>query len=157
MPNSRFPEFAQTMPSEDLIRALVHGFYAKVRADDALGPIFNRVISDWGPHLEKMCAFWSSVMRMSGRYHGNPMAAHLRLKTVKPEDFERWLSLFSETARELCPEDIADAFVDRAHNIAHSLQLGMFYRPQPRGSATRIGANAANDGTGSLSDEIGAK
>ena len=94
-----------------------------------LGPIFNRAIADWDPHLEKMCAFWSSVMRMSGRYHGNPMAAHLRLKTVKPAHFQRWLGLFSETAHELFAAEFADAFIGRAETIARSLQLGMFYRP----------------------------
>ena len=60
------------VPSEAQIEALVHGFYAKVRKDDLLGPIFNRVIADWGPHLEKMCDFWSSVMRTSGRYTAIP-------------------------------------------------------------------------------------
>ena len=120
------------IPSETQIHNLVHGFYAKVRDDDALGPIFNRAITDWEPHLEKMCAFWSSVMRVSGRYHGNPMAAHLRLETVRPEHFEHWLGLFAETARELFAAELAEAFIGRAKTIANSLQLGMFYRPQPR-------------------------
>ena len=135
MPNERFDEFADAMPSEALIRTLVHGFYGKIRTDDAQGPIFNRAISDWDPRLEKMCAFWSSVMRMSGRYHGNPMATHLRLKTVHPEHFQRWLALFGETTGELCPPEIAEAFVTRAETIARSLQLGMFYRSKPPAEA----------------------
>lgn len=117
------------VPSEEEIRALVLGFYAKVRHDPELGPIFDRAIADWDPHLEKMCAFWSSVMRMSGRYHGNPMAAHLRLKQVRPEHFQRWLGLFRETARELCPPGMARAFESKAETIARSLELGMFFRP----------------------------
>ena len=120
------------LPSEAQIHDLVHGFYAKVRRDEALGPIFNGTIADWEPHLEKMCAFWSSVMRMSGLYHGNPMAAHLRLKTVQPEHFQRWLALFTETAHERFTAELADAFIARAETIARSLQLGMFYRPAPR-------------------------
>jgi hemoglobin len=120
---------AATIPSEDEIHALVHGFYTKVRADGELGPIFNGAIADWDPHLEKMCAFWSSVMRMSGRYHGNPMAAHLRLNGVEPAHFGRWLSLFSATAHELFAHELACAFEERAKNIAHSLELGMFFRP----------------------------
>ena len=85
--------------SEDLIHDLVHGFYARIRADAVLGPIFARVIGDnWDPHLAKMCDFWSSVMRMSGRYKGNPMLAHMRLKSVQPEHFERWLGLFRQSA-----------------------------------------------------------
>jgi hemoglobin len=116
--------------SEDLVRSLVHGFYDKVRSDAVLGPIFARVIDDdWDAHLAKMCDFWSSVMLMSGRYKGNPMIAHMRLKAVRPEHFERWLGLFHETATEICPPDIAALFHARAQNIARSLQLGMFYRP----------------------------
>jgi hemoglobin len=116
------------LPSEEQIRDLVHGFYARVREDGELGPIFGSVISDWDPHLAKMCDFWSSVMRMSGRYKGNPMAVHLRLKMVRPEHFERWLSLFRATAAALFAPDLANAFIARAENIARSLQLGMFYQ-----------------------------
>jgi len=118
--------------SEDMVRQLVHAFYVKVRDDATLGPIFARVIGeDWGPHLAKMCDFWSSVMLMSGRYKGNPMIAHMRLKMVRPEHFAHWLQLFRATALEECPPPIAVQFIARADNIARSLQLGMFYRPAP--------------------------
>lgn len=113
-----------------LIRALVHGFYDQIRQDALLGPIFERAIgTGWDAHLAKMCDFWSSVMCMTGRYKGNPMSAHLRLKTVRPEHFERWLALFRESAAAICPPDIAPLFVARAETIARSLQLGMFWRP----------------------------
>ena len=116
--------------SEEMIHALVHTFYDRIRTDEVLGPIFSRVIGeDWGPHLSKMCDFWSSVMLLTGRYKGNPMLAHMRLKMVKPEHFEHWLALFQETARETCPPEIADLFARRAQTIARSLQLGMFWRP----------------------------
>ena len=113
-----------------MIRTLVHGFYDRVRMDPEIGPIFDKVIgAEWDSHLAKMCKFWSSVMLMSGRYKGNPMTAHVRLKMVRPEHFERWLSLFRATARELCPSEIAELFIVRTENIARSLQLGMFFRP----------------------------
>lgn len=61
--------------TEDSIKDLVDRFYAKVHNDSQLGPVFNRAIGendqDWEPHLERMYAFWSSVMLTSGRYHGN--------------------------------------------------------------------------------------
>jgi hemoglobin len=119
-----------TEVSEAMIRQLVKAFYAKVREDAALGPTFTRVIGpDWDAHLEKMCAFWSSVMLTSGRYKGNPMLAHLRLKMVTPAHFVRWLSLFRATATELFAPGVAEAFILRAETIARSLQLGMFFRP----------------------------
>jgi hemoglobin len=49
--------------SEHAIQRLVDEFYAKVRADPDLAPIFNRAIpGDWGLHLATMRDFWSSVM-----------------------------------------------------------------------------------------------
>jgi hemoglobin len=39
---------------------LVDTFYARVRADGALGPIFNDAIPDWPEHLDKLAAFWWS-------------------------------------------------------------------------------------------------
>lgn len=120
----------RTGADEVMIRKVVHAFYAKVRKDAFIGPIFAQAIGeDWDRHLVKMCDFWSSVMLMTGRYKGNPMVAHLRLKTVRPDHFMRWLELFHQTATEICPPETAEAFVNRSKNIARSLQLGMFYRP----------------------------
>ncbi|MGB8622216.1 MAG: group III truncated hemoglobin, partial [Paracoccaceae bacterium] len=66
-----------------------------------LGPIFAARITDWAPHLERMCAFWSSVALMTRRYHGAPIAARAGLP-VTWAHFERWLALFRETAHEVC-------------------------------------------------------
>jgi hemoglobin len=119
--------------SEEMIRQLVHAFYDKVRVDTELGPVFDRVIGqDWDAHLEKMCDFWSSVMLTSGRYKGSPMLAHMRLKMITQAHFVRWLSLFRATAAELFAPGIAQVFILRAENIARSLQLGMFFRPDAK-------------------------
>lgn len=109
---------------EAMIETLVHRFYARVRQDELLGPVFEQHISDWGPHLQRMCAFWSSVALMTARYHGNPMAKHSPL-AVDAEHFDRWLALFEDTAREVCPSAAADHFVERAQRIAQSLELGI--------------------------------
>ncbi len=116
--------------SEENIRQLVDGFYAKVRRDPQLAPIFLRAIpGDWGPHLNKMYAFWSSVMLTSGRYKGNPVMKHLALPGVQPPLFERWLELFNQTSAELFEDAISSEFQAKAARIAESLQLAMFYRP----------------------------
>jgi hypothetical protein len=64
---------ARTGITEAMIERLVRSFYDKVREDEMLGPVFDARITDWEPHLAQMCAFWSSVALMSGRYHGAPM------------------------------------------------------------------------------------
>src|SRR3954471_21950582 len=76
-----------------LIERLVRTFYARVQADPLIGPIFAARIEDWEAHIAKLCAFWSSVALMTGRYHGAPMAVHLNLPIVA-EHFDRWIALF---------------------------------------------------------------
>jgi hemoglobin len=110
--------------TEAMIERLVHGFYAKVRTDALLAPVFEARIRDWEPHLAQMCAFWSSVALMSGRYHGTPMVKHLPL-LVDAAHFDRWLALFEQAAREICPPQAAAHFVERARRIAASLELGI--------------------------------
>jgi hemoglobin len=115
---------ARTGIDEAMIERLVRTFYAKLRKDRLLGPVFEARIRDWEPHLQRMCAFWSSVALMSGRYHGSPMAKHLPLP-VDATHFDRWLVLFEETAREVCPPEAEAHFVERARRIADSLELGI--------------------------------
>ena len=115
---------ADTGITEGMIEQLVRAFYARIRADAMLGPIFAARIADWEPHLRQMFAFWSSVTLMTGRYHGTPMAKHIRLP-VDAAHFDRWLSLFEQTVREICPPHAAAHFVERAQRIAASLELGV--------------------------------
>ncbi len=109
---------------EAMIERLVRAFYARVRDDALLAPIFAARIGDWAPHLERMAAFWSSVTLMSGRYHGQPTKMHQSLP-VEARHFDRWLELFEQTAREVCPASAADHFIERARRIAESLELAV--------------------------------
>lgn len=109
---------------EAMIDRLVRDFYARARRDPLIGPIFEREVADWEAHFARMRDFWSSVTLMSGRYHGQPMVKHMPLPIDTPH-FNRWLELFAEAARELCPPPAAALFIERAHRIADSLELGI--------------------------------
>jgi hemoglobin len=111
--------------TEPMIRDLVHAFYARVRRDPTLGPIFNREIDDWDAHLAKLCDFWSSVMLMSGRFKGRPMAAHAAVGDITSAHFLHWLELFAQTAAETCPSAAAELFAARSRTIGQSLQMGL--------------------------------
>jgi hemoglobin len=120
-----------TEVTEATIRTLVDTFYERVRRDPVLAPVFESAIADtaWPAHLQKMYAFWSSVMLTSGRYKGNPVAVHQQVGGMAPTLFGRWLDLFERTAAELFVPDVAEAFAVRARRIAESLRLALFFRP----------------------------
>ena len=121
---------------DDMIEALVDDFYVRVRADPAIGPIFKSRITEWEPHLETMRDFWSSIVLMSGKYKGKPIMDHMPLG-LRPTHFARWLHLFEQSAKDVCPPHAAQLFIDRAHRIADSLQRGL--------SITEPSANAVAD------------
>ena len=119
------------------LERLVHAFYARVREDAELGPIFNDAIADWPEHLARLTAFWSSVMLTSGRYKGQPVPAHMKHRSrITPALFDRWLALWGETAREL---------VDHFHQVvvrdAVSLR-NLRDRAQPFGPRTEVEQHA---------------
>lgn len=114
--------------TEAAIATLVERFYGKARRDPTIGPLFNAVVADWDEHLRNLCDFWSSVMLTTGRYHGNPMAAHLK-HPIEREFFTQWLALWRETAAEVFAPEAALQFCAKAERIADSLKLALFYRP----------------------------
>ncbi len=111
---------------EALISELVETFYARIREHDLLGPIFDRHIKDWPPHLARMKDFWSSIALESGRFQGNPMLKHIAIPGIGHEHFSAWLQLWDEVLSDVCARsDGAAFFSDRAGRIAESLQLGI--------------------------------
>lgn len=128
---------------ENSLARLVNAFYARVRTDAELGPIFNDAVHDWPEHLEKLTHFWSSVMLTSGRYKGQPMPAHLKHRDrITPALFDRWLALWKQTSDELMEPEAAAALQSKAARIAESLQLALFFKldlPRPPASGNRAG------------------
>lgn len=100
------------------IKHLVDTFYKNVQKDDLIGPIFDEVIQDnWPLHLQKMYAFWQTVLLEEHTYFGTPFMPHLKLP-ITPAHFERWLLLFNATVDELFEGDIAQEAKWRADRMA---------------------------------------
>ena len=131
--------------NETQLEALIPCFYARVREDALIGPVFDGAIADWDDHLEKLIAFWSSVMLTSGRYKGNPVAAHMKhLGEITPPMFDRWLSLWTEVTEEILPATAAAALQGKAARIAESLKLALYFRlPRTSGSPTAVAVTAS--------------
>ncbi len=107
--------------TEQEITTLVHAFYARVRTDDLIGPVFDARISDWDKHLAIMVRFWSSVLLGTGTYNGTPMPKHVALPNLQPQMFTRWLDLFHQTTETLPNREFAARAENAAQRIARSL------------------------------------
>jgi len=115
----------------DIIR-LVDRFYDRVRADAALGPIFDGVARvDWEKHLPKLYDFWDTVLFRANSFRGNLIGAHSKLipaAGMGRDLFEHWLALFRETVAAnfdgpnaghivRCAEDIANVLYSKIHKV----------------------------------------
>ena len=116
---------------ESQIERLVHRFYERVQQDPLLAPAFASRIADdqWPAHLDKMVRFWSTILRGTDRYTGDPMAAHQPLAangTFTSESLTRWLALFREVADDVLPEPaLADSIVHRAERMGRALRSSL--------------------------------
>ena len=110
---------------------LLRGFYADVRQDEVIGPIFDAHIQDWPTHLDRIGSFWARQLGAFSNYSGGFGAAHLPLQ-LKEIHFQRWLGLWERHCRrELDPES-AEFLIVRAHEIAQQLRRMMAGQMGPR-------------------------
>ena len=109
--------------NEEDVTLLVHTFYAKVRADALLGPIFELIIkNNWAPHLSRMVDFWSTILLYTRKYKDDPMPKHMQLP-VEQRHFDRWLLLFNETLDNLFTGTVTENARLRAASIARIMMV----------------------------------
>ena len=116
------------------IKLFVNGFYEKVQNDELLGPVFASKIEDgnWQPHLDKMYAFWKTVLFHEAGYKGSPYMKHHPLP-INPSHFERWLKLFNETIDALFEGALADDAKRRVESMAQLFMAKMeYYKANPK-------------------------
>ena len=104
------------------VERMVCAFYAQVRVDAELGPIFEEVAKvDWEQHLPRMYGFWKKLILGEASYRGNPFAVHVPLP-IDGRHFERWLALFEQSIDESFAGPVAEHTNLRARSIAHIFQ-----------------------------------
>ena len=113
------------------VSVLVRAFYAKVRKDEVLGPIFNNTITDWESHLELLTNFWETQLFLKRLYHGNPVTAHQKVDekmnhSITSEHFGLWLNLWFQTIDELFTGDVAWIAKNRAQKMSTMLFMQIF-------------------------------
>ena len=114
-------------PSAETITALVHGFYADVRADPLLGPIFEDALHGrWDAHLARLVDFWSTVALGTRNFRGDVFGKHMALEGVTPAHFAAWVGLWQKHTDRLFTPEAAQPLQVAAHGIARNLFRGYF-------------------------------
>lgn len=111
------------------ISDLVNSFYAKIRQDELLGPIFNSHISEdkWTEHLVKLADFWETNLFGVARFKGSPTQKHIIVDknlnySIEQKHFGKWLNLWFETIDEL----FYGEYADKAKNSARKMSTGQY-------------------------------
>lgn len=112
---------------ETLLRRVIDEFYARVRRDPQLGPVFENIIGErWAPHIERIMSFWMMATRVRPGYRGRDFTpAHLRHASIKAEQLPRWLELFRATCRDLCEPEAAAVLIRIAEQMADNLEISL--------------------------------
>lgn len=116
--------------NRDDVKLLVVAFYDKIRTDDVLSPIFNRMIPDecWQEHLEKLTDFWETNLFGVAKFKGSPTQKHVKTDrafeyTLGKAHFDRWLDLWKCTLDTLFYGDKATRAKMAAYRIAEIQHL----------------------------------
>ena len=110
--------------TESEVAQMVYDFYADVRRDAVLGPIFNSQIHDWDTHLAKLVNFWSSILLRTCRFTGAPMPLHAAMPGLSAELFQHWLAAFYASNARQPNQAMAAQANAMAERIAQSLWMG---------------------------------
>jgi len=117
--------------NRDDLSLLVHTFYAKIHTNAEMGHFFNKTITDWDAHLEKLTDFWENNLFAVRKYSGNPIAAHVEVDekfhhTVNPDIFGLWLNLWFETLEELFEGENVELLKRRARKMDTFLLISIY-------------------------------
>jgi hemoglobin len=122
-----------TIETRKEISILVNAFYAKIRKDELLGPIFNGHIPEahWPEHLSKLTDFWETNLFGIAKFKGNPSKKHINVDkesghTISQLHFGKWLQLWFETVDELFEGELATKAKESARKMATGQFLTMW-------------------------------
>ncbi|MFB9992769.1 group III truncated hemoglobin [Deinococcus oregonensis] len=125
-PTPRMPATPlEHLGGEEILRPLLADFYARARADTALGPVFAAHVSDWEAHLEAVTAFWITMLGGQAQSGGPPWRGNLNHihapLGVRGVHLARWLTLFRAAAEAHLSPDAAQLLVSRAEAMGARL------------------------------------
>ena len=113
------------MDSKENIEFFVDCFYERLLSDEQLSPIFIDIAEvDLAIHLPHIKDYWRKLLLGEKKYQRHTMNIHRKLnakRPLQPEDFQRWLSFFSDTA----DAHFAGDRTERAKKVAKAIAANM--------------------------------
>lgn len=128
----------KTLTTKEDIADLVNAFYAKIREDDMLGPIFDKHIAEdeWPSHLSKLADFWEMKLLGGTQFRGSPSQKHIDVDraskhTIAQDHFAHWLQLWLETIDEKYTGPLAERAKAQARKMATGQYISIWQnRPE---------------------------
>ena len=131
-PNPPPPEGASTLferlGGRPGVSRLIKWFYARVRFEPDLQPIFDAHIPKWSEHLETLVDYWCTQVGGPPSYRTG-MGRHFKLN-LDSEHFVTWLRVWEQNCRDLLQEREAEEMIALAGSIADDLQRMIARRGQ---------------------------
>ncbi|MEZ5572692.1 MAG: group III truncated hemoglobin [Halioglobus sp.] len=113
------------MDCRENIEFFVDRFYERLLADEQLAPIFVNVAEiDLAVHLPHIKDYWCKLLLGEKGYQRHTMNIHRQLhrkRPLKAEDFQRWLTFFTDTV----DAHFAGVRAERAKQVAASIAANM--------------------------------
>ncbi|PLW81332.1 globin [Kineobactrum sediminis] len=111
------------------IESFVDHFYERLLADPQLAPFFLDVAQiDLAVHLPHIKDYWCKLLLGEPGYQRHTMEIHRRLhrkRPLRPEDFQRWLEIFTSTVDDYFEGERAQRAKHLATTIAANMQKSL--------------------------------
>jgi len=121
----------EDLKDRDDVYELVTAFYARIRADVYLGPIFNKHVKDWPAHFDHLTDFWEGTIFQKRIFNGNPLREHKRVDkeegyVINEQYFGVWLNHWVQTIDSLFIGEKAEMAKFRARKIGTFFLVHLF-------------------------------
>lgn len=117
--------------SREDVNLLVKTFYKQIRQHEVLAPFFEKAITDWEQHFDKLTDFWEASLFLKTKFYGNPLQAHIKVDqdnnhSITQEHFGLWLNLWISTIDALFEGDYAENAKSKARKMATFMYMHIF-------------------------------
>ena len=119
---------------EEFFQKLVAGFYAQIKTDDLIGPMYPE--DDWEGAEDRLRWFLSQYWggpRMYQEQRGNPMLRRRHFPfSIGEAEADRWLDLMHNSLDQFSDEELLPVYRDQLWNHMQRVAYMMINRPTLR-------------------------